>query len=330
MSKKPAPKPATKAPPPPPASTARRPPPPPPRQTAARAAPPPPPPQRPPQREAEQRQAGTAVAVVAAASNVPAHLRERIAASTGKGVSKDAADNLVPLIYVLQEQSPQVQSRDPRYLDGAVAGNFWLRGMDPPLLDGEHDGMLVQSCYFNKCVIEWQPNRGGFVARHPEMPEDARQVEDPQDPNIKRWVNEAGNYLVETREHVVRVHLPDGRRVPFVLPFSSTGHTVSRGWMFDMNQKQIDGQTVDSFCLLYRLRTKYSTNKKGSWFKVTVDFEDWVQEVADIDAGETIYNAFASGEKQVDTTAYGEGEMAGDESLDGGEGGQETGRTGGI
>jgi hypothetical protein len=38
-----------------------------------------------------------------------------------------------------------------------------------------------------------------------------------------------------------------------------------------------------------------------------VDFEDWVQEAADIDAGETIYNAFSSGEKQVDTQSYTEG-----------------------
>jgi hypothetical protein len=179
-------KPAPKAAP----QTQRRPPPPPPRQTAARQ-PAPPPPQRqaapPPERNAPQ--SGTAVATRAAASNVPAHLRERIAQSTGKGVSKDASDNLVPLIYVLQELSPQAQSRDPRYIEGAVAGNFWLRGMDPPLVDGENEGMLVQPCYFNKVVIEWQPNRGGFVARHDTMPEDAQQVEDPQDPNIKRWVN---------------------------------------------------------------------------------------------------------------------------------------------
>jgi hypothetical protein len=323
MSKKPAPRPA----PPKPAPTAaRRPPPPPPRQTAAR-----PPAAQPPQRQAappperNAPQSGTAVATRAAASNVPAHLRERIAQSTGKGVSKDASDNLVPLIYVLQEQSPQAQSRDPRYIENAVAGNFWLRGMDPPLIDGENEGMLAQPCYFNKVVIEWQPNRGGFVARHATMPEDAQQVEDPQDPNIKRWVSPEGNYYVETREHVVRIHLPDGRRVPFVLPFSSTGHTVSRGWMFDMNQKQVDGNTVDTFCLLYRLKTKYSTNKKGSWFKITVDFEDWIQEAADIDAGETIYNAFASGEKEVDTQSYTEGT---EDQLGAGDDGQSGGNAG--
>src|SRR5262249_44679698 len=39
--------------------------------------------------------------------------------AANKGLSKDAADNLVPLVYILQKMSPQVEERDPRYIPGA-------------------------------------------------------------------------------------------------------------------------------------------------------------------------------------------------------------------
>lgn len=310
------------------AEPARRPPPPPPRQAAQPPRQAPAQPQRqaaPPPRQAappprgDQRQALAATSVSA---QLPAHLRERALRSQGRGISQDAADNLVPIIYILQEQSPQVQSRDSKYVEGALAGNFWLRGTTE-LFDGEKDGMLVQPCHFNKCVIEWGPDRGQFIARHDVMPEVAEQVEDPNDPNIKRWVNpETGNRYAETREHVVRIFMPDGRRIPLVIPFTSTGHTVSRGWTFDMNQKQVEGVRADSTMLLYRMFTKWTTNKKGSWFKPDVKFEGWVQDLADIDAGDAIFNAFNSGEKRVDEAGY--GEMGGEQFADqpGGEDGQ--------
>jgi hypothetical protein len=184
---------------------------------------------------------------------------------------------------------------------------------------------------FQKAVIEWGPERGSFIARHETMPDHAEQVQDPNDPNKKSWVDpQTGNRFVDVREHIVRVFLPDGRRIHIVMPFTSTGHSVSRGWMTDMNQKQFEGQIVDSTMLLYRLHTKWTTNKKGSWFMPSVKFEGWVEDPADIEAGDALFHAFAAGDKVVDTAGYGDGGTAADDAAQTDEDANSAGRTGGI
>lgn len=312
-----------------------------PRGKPAQAAPPPRQPQRPApapqQRPAPQRPAQAAPAeeerrrpapaagngqsrAVAARpqSAPPAELARMAADDVGKGVSKDTADNLVPMIYVLQAQSPQVNPRNPAYMEGAEQGMFWLRG--DATYDGETDGLEVQPCYFSKCVNEWIPREsgGGFVARHKEMPEDAERVVDVKNPNRVSWRSRrTGNQYVETREHILRVFLPDGRKMPFVLPFSSTGHTVSRGWMTMMNGKLMDdGGTYPSFAHTYVLRTKFTQNQQGEWFKIEVHDGSWVTP-EDYRLGKQLHDAFASGAKEVDASGYGAAE--GEEDLSGGQ-----------
>src|SRR5258708_4431967 len=63
--------------------------------------------------------------------------------SSPGGLSKDQADNLIPFIYVLQPLSPQVMKGDAARIEGAEAGDIWLR--NGPVIKGE-DGMLFQPC----------------------------------------------------------------------------------------------------------------------------------------------------------------------------------------
>src|SRR3972149_2403505 len=66
-------------------------------------------------------------------------------ADAGQGISTAPEDNLVPLIYVLQATSPAVKKGDPSRIDGAEAGDFWLRNSSEPIVRGE-DGLLFQPC----------------------------------------------------------------------------------------------------------------------------------------------------------------------------------------
>lgn len=193
-------------------------------------------------------------------------MAKMMAGDAGKGVSTAMEDNVVPLIYILQAQSPQAQKKKEEYIDGAEAGYIWFRGTKS-LVDGE-DGILAQPCYFSKSWIEWMPNRGGFVARHDERPADAVQKTDPQNPKRKFWERPNGNIVVETREHVVLVHEVFDRPTPFVIPMSGSNHTASRGWMGAMNRKIIPGsdEPAPSFGFLYRLRTTFRTNDQGDWY----------------------------------------------------------------
>src|SRR5580698_7538983 len=78
---------------------------------------------------------------------VPDYLRTQVAESTGKGVSTDASDNLVPLIYILDAKSPQCDQNEAAYMPGARAGTIWLRNFSRPLVDG-NEGILFQPCHF--------------------------------------------------------------------------------------------------------------------------------------------------------------------------------------
>jgi hypothetical protein len=233
----------------------------------------------------------------------PAELANRFAADAGKGLSTDQADNMVPLIYVLQSNSPQAKKGDPNRIDGAEAGDFWLR--NATVIKGE-EGLLFQNCYFDKDFVEWQPDRGGFVGRHRDMPADAVKEVDPSNENKITWVRSNGNEVVETRYHVGRI-LNCDPPLAYILPFASTGHSVSRSWMFMMNSKQFEGSKVPAFARSYRLKTKVKTKGPHSWFMVTVEDGDWVS-TEDYAAGEALYNAFNTGAKVAEAPAAAEPE----------------------
>lgn len=229
----------------------------------------------------------------------PAFLKERMAQDAGKGVSTDQADNQVPLIYVLQKGSPQVDPESNDYIQGAQAGDIWLRGAPNPIVKGSV-GVPFQPCYFSKDWVQWVPREAGkgFVGRTPERPAEAKQIKDPTKPNKIIWRLPNGNDVVETRNHAGWV-MADFGVMPYVIPLSSTGHTVSRNWMFQMNTKKDDtGKTVPSFATKYLLKTRRRENKDGTWYILDVHDAGYVETAEDYERGKKLFEAFASGEKQ--------------------------------
>lgn len=232
---------------------------------------------------------------------VPAFLNTAADADAGKGVSTAQEDNTVPLIYVLQTNSRRLRKSDPDFLEGGKPGDILLRNSAKPLVNGE-EGILFQPCFFVKDWVEWIPrdDGGGFVGRHKEIPKDAKKVEDPQNPAKVKYVRPNGNEVIETRNHVGRVFLPTGA-VPYVLPLTSTGHTVSRNWMFMMNQMQMpNGKKAPSWAGIYRLKTKERSNAQYQWYTLDVEFVDYVQTEDDYNAGKKLFEAFDSGVLQAD------------------------------
>ena len=233
--------------------------------------------------------------------SVPAFLAGLAAEDAGKGVSTLAEDNLVPLIYILQAQSPQCNRRSPDYVEGAESGSIWLRNSGLPAIDGE-EGLLFQPCYFQKDWVEWVPRSagGGYVGRHEEMPPEAEEKNiDPQNPEKKFWVLPNGNTVVETRYHIGYVILEDGRAMPYVIPMSSSAHTASRGWMFLMNSRQLGSAKAPSWAGLYRLKTKERTNKSGTWFTWDITDAGWVASPEDYARGADLHESFARGERKI-------------------------------
>lgn len=195
-------------------------------------------------------------------------------ADSGKGVSTAAEDNIIPLIYILQAQSPQALKQKQEYIKGAVAGNIWPRGTKTTI-DGEETGLPVIPVAFKKWWVEWRPDRGGFAGRHAYdtiaedkgRPAGTRWEEDPKAPGMGKWITPSGNQVVETREHAVIAHI-DGNWTGAVISMSGSNHTASRAWMGLMKSKKIPDteDRAPAFGYVYCLKTIPKSNDKGDWY----------------------------------------------------------------
>lgn len=236
------------------------------------------------------------LAVVKNESLLPSFLNDVLSQDAGKGVSQSQEDNIVPLIYVLQANSPVAKKNNPAHIEGAGAGDIWKKNsVHREIIPGD-EGIIVQPCYFERVWIEWRPNRGGFVAPHKERPSDATEETIVVEGKEKRvWQRANGNLLVETRQHVVLV---DGRE-PYVIPFSSSGHTVSRTWMSMMAQNYIPNtnKPCASWAKYYKLRTTERSNTLGSWYTLKVEDAGWVESNEQYMRGKALNQAFEKGEK---------------------------------
>lgn len=303
------------------------------------------PPARPQQASAPPANKTTAVAVQQQNTEMSTEFADAMSGySEGRGLSQAADDNLVPLVRVLQKLSPQCEPRSAEHVEGAEAGMFWLKGME--LVPGD-EGLLAQPCSFSKWVTEWVPrdNGGGLVGRFEmqigEKVTEAldrhgivyQRVQDPKNPKRQKLVSGAGNDLIESREFACRIVMPDGRRLPFIVPMAGSNHSVGRGWMMMMNGKSVAGRRLDMFTSLYRLRTQYAENDQGNWYKYDVEdcgrldqaqaaglIQDWRYELTE---GERLFNAFFSGEKQADTADYADERGPDTNAAGAGDGGKE-------
>lgn len=239
---------------------------------------------------------------IAEGGALPAVLAGRMAEVAGKGVSTAQEDNLVPLIYVLQDNSPQCRKKDPAYIEGAEAGKIWMRNAAVPFADE----IMFQPCHFSKEWVEWIPRAkgGGIVGRHPECPRNAELVEIEEDGNVKEvWKLPNGNEVVETRYHAGYVIREGQPPLPYIIPLKSTGHSVSKAWMFAMNGKLLaDGKKAPSFACVYKLRTVYKSKNNNSWWMFEINDADtqWVATVEDFERGLALHEAFTSGEKKAE------------------------------
>jgi hypothetical protein len=249
-------------------------------------------------------------------------MNRMMAADAGKGVSTAIEDNIVPLVYILQSNSPQVQKKGENYVEGAEAGMIWFRGTKD-VVSGD-DGIPVVPCHFEKVWIEWLPDRGGFVGRHADKPANAVQKTDPANPKKKYWGLPNGNHVVETREHVVIVLDVFDRPMPFVIPMSGSGHGASRAWMTLQNRKVVPGTDLKApaYGYIYRMKLQFRTNDQGDWFMWDVtDENDEPTQLTDpavYRLARQIEMDFASGKlkadkmtgDQVDDSQTGEGQNA--------------------
>lgn len=239
---------------------------------------------------------------------VPEDLVKSAQEMAGQGVSMAAEDTLIPILAVLQPLSPQVTKGDAKRIEGAEAGHLLLTATGQ-LFAGE-TGLLFQPTNLTKAVVEWivrdQGGGGGqgFVAAHAEMPKDAIEVANPQKPDGRKiWMTpDKKHVFIDTRYHYGHIIDPDtGQLMQAVIPFSSTGHTVSRAWNTLMKSQRVPdgmGGTViaPSWFQAYRLTTVRKQNASGTWYVIKAEAAGWLNQALR-EQGKLLHDSVLAGDK---------------------------------
>lgn len=178
-----------------------------------------------------------------------------------------AEDMAIPIIRILQSNSPQCDRKSEEFDPDLTEGFFYNS-----VTKKDTETLTVIPVGFSKSYIEWAPRNsgGGFVAKysggHPRISE-ATVID-------QKLTLPGGNTLVETAEHMVLVVPEDGTPYIALLPLSVTQMKHSKRFINEMATKVIpDGnggvRRAPMFFQQYKLKTGVESNTKGSWYGLT-------------------------------------------------------------
>jgi hypothetical protein len=177
----------------------------------------------------------------------------------GKTTIRDIS---IPMVYILQSMSPQVQE-GPKYIKDAKAGDIYL-SVAEKIFPGK-EGLTFVPAYFERKYVEWLPRDkgGGFVASYDP---DNSAVKSAK-PNEKgKLILANGHELTETAYHYIMV-LTDGIWMQAIMPLKSTALKFSRRLGSLIQSAVIPGtdKQAPRFLFTYNMKTIRESNELGSW-----------------------------------------------------------------
>lgn len=197
---------------------------------------------------------------------------------TGAGFENmGMGDFAVPFLAILQKNSPQVEEGNAKFISGAKAGMI-MNTVTNKLFDGK-EGLRFIPVHREHNFIEWIPRDegGGFVSVFSPDSELVRDAMKKAGRKVGKLKVNDNNDLVETF-NLFGVALPDGAAPErLLLGFSSSQIGAYKRWMTRAQSIKLQGEhgviTPPLFSHVYRLRTEFAQNKKGTWYRWTVDFD---------------------------------------------------------
>ena len=215
-------------------------------------------------------------------------------AAQNSGFERD--DLTLPFLRLLQKMSPEVDKRDPKYIDGAGDGDF-INTATGEVWDGSK-GVLVVPIVHQRSVTEWRPRKdgGGLVKDHGSDISILGQL--VKDPQTGRDVLPNGHELV--RASLYYVYVIDEETGSFqsaALSLSSTQLKKARRWNTLMETLSVKNPATGkhfrpaTFYMTYRLTSVAESNDKGSWSGIKVEYH---RPVIELPNGQDIYMAARS------------------------------------
>lgn len=255
----------------------------------------------------EAEKAGTAVAALGTGTAVGKPVDRKADAGRGKATSRD--DKIVPMVKLLQSQSPQCLKQKAEYIKGAEAGDFYLKGAINPLVKGT-DGLVVQPCAFLRCWLEFDGSRDAnpkFVRRHEDAGGRPAGIDGLDlDENGFDFVDHRGHRYTFSREHYVLA----GKNA-FVIPFGGSAHIASREWNTMMDHYSDEA----SWNRKYKITTVPRSNESGDWFGFKIEALDG--EVSDEEylMGRGLHEAIEAGARSEAPDSSGSSQQSTDDRI---------------
>jgi len=187
-------------------------------------------------------------------------------ADANQGAQNITQDDLaLPFLKVLGQLSPEVNTRNAKYVSTAQPGMI-LNTVSNELYNGAK-GISVLPVFYKRQYIEWQ-DRGeskGAPVHIYEAGDDIPQTTRDKS-NKDRLAN--GNYLENTASHYVIV-LGDSPSTALI-SMKATQLKISRKWNSMMMGLRLQGKnglfTPPTYSHIYNLKTIQMTNDKGTWY----------------------------------------------------------------
>lgn len=145
-----------------------------------------------------------------------------------------AADVIMPRLGILQALSPQLNPRDPSYIEGAKVGQ--IVNVATGVVADQVDFL---PCYYMRHHLEWRPNRGGLVADHGEdesIMNTTRRVDNPQKPGSYLEINAAGNEIIPT---ATWYGIDLASDMETFIPMAKTQFKSSRDWQTKRTSEKV-------------------------------------------------------------------------------------------
>ena len=218
-------------------------------------------------------------------------------ADANKGAQNIAQDDLaLPFLKVLGQLSPEINSRDAKYIKGAQPGMI-LNTVTGDYYDGEK-GINVLPVFYKRQYIEWQDrgaSLGAPVAIH-EVDSDLLSKVTRDKSNKDRLPN--GNYLENTASHFVI--LMGETPTTALISMKATQLKISRKWNSMMMGIKMQGKsglfTPPTYSHIYNLKTVQMSNDKGTWFGWDVSKVGPVQDKSVYDIAKNFAERVGKGE----------------------------------
>lgn len=176
-------------------------------------------------------------------------------------------DQLIPMLRILQKNSPQCEADSDKFIKEAQAGMLLNTATSELFSGDEADGVRFVIAHYHRAYAEYTPRDqgGGFLGLRPIDDEQAAELRKAQG-RFGKLETDVGTELVETYYAYVLMlpEEPGGDPAPMIVAFSSTGITPFKqlaGLLNGLRRKR-----VPLYAPIIHASTRRKQNAKGTFF----------------------------------------------------------------